>query len=557
MTKNNIPTAVKDGHAVDGKESNLSLILGLHQYVSLFDGKLGYEIIIENSSEKLEIIGDIVNDMGYKTEILFWNKILSFDYVKDYWNHILYLCRMGMDIIAKNNKEGIQTPDEIACNIFLAYGNALTRVGRVFAAIDSYYLAIKFANKMEKTNNNKELLLRTNGLLYNRLWDVKSIVPLCDYEVFFKADSRPRIRVLFPYIFHCLLSDVIDLAKKAEQMQNDQFMQLNRADYVKNNIDRAFIDRMESYFKEALQDSPPKWPYELRSDKEKRYRQFVMENHLFLSVFNLLPTIEGRPMMDDLYCNFEGEKKEVHIALFDDIKQAFAYSRLQFFTYYERLSSLKEGYREHFSMILTHDGGSNIAFHESILMQELIESYLRLYSILDKIGNLASSAFGLNIGTGKKDKRKPTIRNVALEINQYDNPFLQQLKAIFMEIDPEYEEKAEKIPYYRLTPKAERMDFVRNHLMHNAVEFVLEEEKIKNSNERIQYISPIEFEDLTSKLLDIVKEAIMTIWAAVSYKTMSAEKKEGILSFQESTHRLLRDYSQKSYEIKKDSGEIE
>ncbi|MCL1904620.1 MAG: LA2681 family HEPN domain-containing protein, partial [Methanomassiliicoccaceae archaeon] len=251
---------------------------------------------------------------------------------------------------------------------------------------------------------------------------------------------------------------------------------------------------------------------------------------LFLSVFNMLPTIDDRPMMDDIFCDFQGDNREMQIALFDDIKQSFAYARYQYYSCVDSRMNINAYSKPHFSLKLDHDGRTPIAAHGFTEVQELIECYMRLYSILDKIGNLMNSVHDLKIGS-KNKKEKPSIRTVASVIDSLsDNPFLVQMKTIFMETNPEYAEDSHEMPFYIPMPSAMHMDSVRNHLAHIGLGFVSDENEDKVSDDVVQYITWSEFLILTDHLMSIVKEAIFTVWASVNYISFSPEMKKKLKS---------------------------
>ena len=175
------------------------------------------------------------------------------------------------------------------------------------------------------------------------------------------------------------------------------------------------------------------------------------------------------------------------------------------------------------------EGSTSVEYNGRIYEELLIDAFVRLYSILDKISNLVAREFSINLYYPDSSKiSKPSIGGIAhyLHDENEDNPFLRILETIYIEINPDSELNPNKDfenTHYDRMPFAQTLYNLRNHIVHS--ELVLLSSRPKLSERKMEgktFVS--DFYENTMRLAYIVKEAIMTSMLALEFRDNENKK---------------------------------
>ena len=294
-----------------------------------------------------------------------------------------------------------------------------------------------------------------------------------------------------------------------------------------SRFDKKIIDFPENIVEKFVRKREKEVPQDYHNicDEEKLYRAWAKENRLFLSWFDHLyidKKHEHWLWEDSIELNTS--KKNIE-DLFLDIKHTFMYSRwLHWRALYNAKLEMAPGH-EHYSMRrsvdetkwwegkMTDYGGNRLIFPDlwRYRHQCLIDSYLRLYTVIEKCAHLIGAEF---YPTEKVDSFWDLLRPMSSD----SKTELRSVKMIFAEIDPNVEKN--KISFY-INPHMWKMNIVRNHMVHRG--FVISSKNIHwkegTSNKAISYIGHDELGKLNLRLMHLVKELIVSIVLSMEKKS--------------------------------------
>lgn len=387
-----------------------------------------------------------------------------------------------------------ELPDLISCQMFTNLGNAFSTCGRKIEALYYYDRALAINPKFPMARGNKGLCLFYSASM---LYDPGHI------QYFLKAAYKEL---------------QISLTYKNENWYAREIFE-KTLESIKQNFEDDFLETALS-FKE----------YSLGSSKgEKKYREWVLNNHLFLNPLNDLGpySIAANDILHVPSIVAKIEDPPVYQGFYNQLKEEFISARTFCF---EGIN----GPEKHFSDkdILLYD---TLDYPEySFKSEKLKIAYRVLYSIFDKIAYFLNDYFNLKIPEKKVYFKSiwfsPTDKTQFHENFSYPtNPGIQALfwlsRDLFDE-NPEFSGNME--------PEAKELYIIRNHLEHKYFKLHLSMWPGKPSSEDIysgiffdtlafsMYQS--DFEKKTLKLLKSVRSGLMYLSFSIKFEEMRREK---------------------------------
>ena len=246
------------------------------------------------------------------------------------------------------------------------------------------------------------------------------------------------------------------------------------------------------------------------TDDQKDYDLWVISGNLALSYLEFVPdiTLRSQYVCDDLEVDFQDPEMNL---MMDDVMETFEHCRFEVY-----LATSYEAPIASLAYLLSPKA-------KRIYNQEvLLDTYPRLYSVLDKLSHIVMKSFGITLMPSRVGEHpQPSYRRIVKTIrdNSGKNPYLLTLCEIFDEINPRViYNKRKDLPFYTMLPEAEHMDRIRHHIIHSGVALTVEDSGMK-SNCDIAYITEKEFSTRCLDLLKLVKEAIMNTALAIEYKS--------------------------------------
>lgn len=516
----NDPSKITQTFVLEHEDDDDFLMYLLNNYLKVLEHR--------NGTEKLLVAQEIARVLGRKAaHIMYGPEEGDFD---KWYRNAIYVCRMGLDygesIAYRYHEEGkkLNDPDYYIYMSWLHihYSMLLYDSQRYYAAIASIEHArsyneavmlmldddksidrfLRTLMKMPECKNlvpkgsKKELIKQFREGLQSELSLERVILSKQARIVFRYYQNSPRAyRDLYASCTLALLFKLIQLGGEKEVKPLEELLVL---------LKRAYPDWPPVYGS-ILNTQISPLNLGNMSEDETKYVYWCNANHLLLTNYDLIPEL---PVMmiyarDDIVLKTGNQLVD---EMFEDLTEAFSHCR---FLLYQATSYIDPAVGLEY---LLSPNSNRIHYHEVLL-----DMYPRLYSILDKLAHVVY--FHFKISLKKKNKEAdPTFNRIARRLYEEppENPFLKALVEIFIEINPGFTEKGglSGVPFYLMHPSAERMDTLRNHIVHSGL--CLSETKTdKKSDGNITYISEAEFAQQCTSLITLVHEAIMDTHLAI------------------------------------------
>ena len=362
--------------------------------------------------------------------------------------------------------------------LYTNYGNVLDTCGRKIAAIEQY-------KKVLNIDSNFGMALGNLGIAYQHYAMLLS--------------NKTHINYLNYFAYHLL--------KNAIESEDP-----NIYEEAKNNF-RSIIEMYNpKYINEVLLKPLDIQNVKYSNNEEYEYRNWVLNNNLFLNPLNDLPVSElcfAEDIIQLPAILTDNNEKPVFHGMFNQFKQEYIYARYEYYESYQVTGDT------HFA-----DKGTylvNFADYPqySIRVERLKSSFKTLYSMLDKIAFFINSYFKLGINERdvsfhsiwkeeKKGKNEYKYKNI-LKVN--DNFALDSIYWI----SRDFYEKVKNSP----NPKSKRIRDIRNALEHKYVKIywddVLEGRINGEVDDLAFYISESELFRETYNLLKLIREVIICL----------------------------------------------
>lgn len=262
--------------------------------------------------------------------------------------------------------------------------------------------------------------------------------------------------------------------------------------------------------------------YSLGEIEESRYRNWCLENHLFLNPLNEVIELESAFAHDPL--TIISYTENIHhtdsvndstaepprwFAMINQLKEEYAYAR---YLCYEGMEKYKE----------THFADRNVKLslasydytNYSIRVEQLKSAFKNLYSILDQIGFFVNDFWELGL-----EERKADAYNVCKsKIYPKDNVVLMSLYWVLCEFYEKYGEAEQA--------SEKNLALLRNAIEHKFVKVhdYSWNRKLQLEKDSFYHISEDTLKEYTIRLLEIARESLMYLVYAIGIDESKKEK---------------------------------
>lgn len=393
----------------------------------------------------------------------------------------LYAFRKSVDIIEDeeySKEEYGPYVNPFKCLLYTNYGNTLCSCGRNIEAIAQYKKAIN--------------IYPLFGMAIGNLGRVYQDYGVMDYD-----DGHQDYFHYFAY----------SLLKKAVECKDP-----NTHKAAKDCFLRAMAVYIPQYVEGFLQKDLeiPQFSYE--NCEEKMYREWAVENNLFLNTLNDLPVVElcfatDVLQLPDMIVSIDA--KPIFHGMFNQIKQEYVYARYQYYL------SLQFREEVHYADKETHLINFADFPQYGIRIEQLKSAFKTLYGLFDKIAYFLNSYFELGIHERDVSFNHIWLTGFGAGKNHYEYKNVLNHKENFALaslywISRDFYDKFEDSP----NPRLKRISDVRNALEHKYV-------KVTNGwfparvngeiDDLALYVTEDELSALTLELMHIVREAIICV----------------------------------------------
>lgn len=407
----------------------------------------------------------------------------------------LYCFRKSIDIIEDeefSRREYDPYVKGFKCILYTNYANTLNACGRKIEAVAQYKKAINI-------NPYFGMALGNLGRAYS------------DYGAMDYDDGHQH------YFHHFAYS----LLQKAIECKDQNTHEEAKGCFKK--VASAYTPRYVEEF--LLKDLViPKFKYE--DVGERLYREWGVENNLFLNTLNDLPPVELCFATDVLQLPsmvVSIDAKPIFHGMFNQIKQEYVYARYQYY------SSLQFQGEPHYADKDTHLINFADYPQYGIRIEELKSAFKVLYGLFDKIAYFLNSYFDLGIherdvsfshiwltGFGK-GKNHYGYKNI---LNHKENFALESLYWISRDFYDKFEDSP--------NPQLKRISDVRNALEHKYVKVTngwFPERTHGEVDDLALYVTESELSSLALELMHIVREAIICLSLCVHVEEQKNREK--------------------------------
>lgn len=381
--------------------------------------------------------------------------------------------------------------DALKLNLYTNYGNTLDHCGRKIAAIEQYRKALLIRDTFGMALGNLGMAYRHYGMLV----------------------SDPTHRDYFHHFAYHLLNLAIKSDDPNTHMQ------------AKKYFCNAINDYDKEYIKHVLSVPLDIPQYSCCNQDELQYRQWALENGLFLNSLNDLPVSEFCFAADVLHLPamvVKIDDKPIFHGMFNQLKQEYIFSRYQFYC------SQQEPEGVHFADKDTYLLNFADYPQYSIRIEMLKSAFKTLYSLLDKVAYFMNSYFQLGIkerdvsfhSIWNSEKRGKNGYKYQNTLNPNGNFSLASIYWISKDFYEEF--------FNSPNPQAQRIRDIRNALEHKYVKVTWDLFSYESTTEEIDdlafYVSETELSKETFKLLKLIREVIICLSLAVSIEEESRKK---------------------------------
>ena len=406
----------------------------------------------------------------------------------------LYCFRKSIDIIENeeySKKEYAPYVKGFKRILYTNYANTLSSCGRKIEAIAQYKKAIEVHPSFGMALGNLGRVYQDYGIL--------------DYD-----DGHQNY---FHHFAYSLLTKAVGCKDPDTYEEAKEYFGKLMSGY-----DPAYV---EKFFQKDLKI--PQFSY--KNIEEKLYREWAVENTLFLNTLNDLPVTELCFATDVLQLPsmvVSIDAKPIFHGMFNQIKQEYVYARYQYY------SSLQFRDEVHYADKDTHLINFVDYPQYGIRIEQIKSSFKILYGLFDKIAYFLDSYFDLGIherdvsfshiwltefGLGKK---RYDYKNV---LNHKENFALSSLYWISRDFYDKFEDSP--------NPRLRRISDVRNALEHKYVKVTngwLPERTNGEVDDLALYVTEGELSALTLELMHIVREAIICLSLCVHVEEQKKKK---------------------------------
>ncbi len=405
---------------------------------------------------------------------------------KDILQKELFYYRKALDLFLADELRCKEIDSEmisLIAAIYTNYGNTLEACGRKISAIEQYYKALEIYPSFAMAYGNL-------GLAYMHF-------------AMFMPQNKGFTRDCLNHYAYQMLTAAID--------SSDPNIHSEAKVYYFGHLALFDADYREYLKKDIV------FPKARRMTKaEKNYREWCMENRLFLTPLNDLPVKDLTLAEDDLslpaILTPVDSGIPVIIGMFNQLKQEYVSAR---YTYYDTLNYTAN---PHFSDKHTSIAETLEYAQFSLRIEKLKYAFKTLFGILDKIAFFLNEYYELGIKLQDVDF-KSIWQSQKFGKNGYEYQNTLDISGNFASsslywIQREFEKTNEPYASHEFV----RLKEIRNSLEHRYTIITMFTKDVNDitQNSIATYISETELYDLTFSLLKLVREAIICLSLCVS-----------------------------------------
>jgi hypothetical protein len=407
---------------------------------------------------------------------------------EDFKSAIIHL-RKALQNIKEAGLQG-KREKHLYCQINTNLGNHLSHLGRIIEAIECWNRSIKI---------NPIFGMAIGNLGYGLIQYSRNI-----YD---NGHSAYLLKFAYDYLKQAL---DLNITKEAKQHFKESL------DYILRVLDKDFLKKSLNLHDWSLGDE----------NKEQEYRQWVLDNYLFLNPLNDLGNYPIAAMdilhLPDIVTGLD--EKPFHHGLVNVIKQEFVSAR---FLFYEAKQA-EMNHEIHFSDKdnLLYDSLDYSCF--SLAIEKNKTAFRISYSIFDKVAFFLNEYLELGIPKKrvnfrtlwfKKRNYKKGLKDIFQDSNNLPLRALYWLSKDLFEKDENFKNC--------LQPDAQKLNEIRNHLEHKYLKvhlFGTHENPPIPYDELAYSVSRNSLEEKTLRILKLARSAIMYLTFAVHIEEHSRNK---------------------------------
>lgn len=441
-------------------------------------------LINEDRASQAQIYYSIGTGYG---DILMMKGIYDEDSVKSQ----LFYYRKSIELIEceeYNKEEYSPYINVFKSSLYTNYANILDSCGRKIAAIEQYKKALFY-------QPNFGMAIGNLGRIYQHYGDL-------DYD-----DGHRSF-------FHHFAYNYLKMAIATKDPNTHEMAK------------KCFKSRIEIYDKDCINEFLEKpliiEKYEYDDPEELAYRQWVLENNLFLNTLNDLPVNDlcfAADVINLPNMIVHIKAKPIYHGMYNQLKQEYIYAR---YLYYYTLSTSSEPHFADKETFLLNFADYPLY---SIRIEQLKSAFKTLYGLFDKIAYFINSYFDL--GIHERDVSFHSIwyksHGIGKKQYSYKNTLCPEsnfaLGALYW-IGKDYFDILEKTP----NPFLKRINEVRNALEHKYVKISWSPFS-NRTNGKIDdlalYVTEDELYNITFQLLKTIREAIICLSLCVNIEEIN------------------------------------
>ncbi|VVQ05031.1 hypothetical protein PS928_02959 [Pseudomonas fluorescens] len=426
------------------------------------------EIILGRKYEELKTLIDLLENRQYQSSkcraqnyyTIGTGYAVLADVLQSSWDE-----RVGLQVKfykKSQYEEGFsELSDDLRSRVYTNLANALFSQGRLFEAVREYDRAMAIFNNPLAYFHKGRALLEVASSLYDK-----------DHAVYFQKEAYPILK----YVFECK-KDLFD----ADHLESIEAA-TPYAQFV-SHFDQHFASICEEFPHMSLVKGATG-----KSNKERLYKQWCLENTLFINDLNEITAepaaaqdVMGLPNVRYSINPLVGVTESLWLSGgFSEIKHQYAHAR---FTYYEAIKS-KYAHRE-----ISHYANNDLFLVSSLDyciyrrdIEQIKVSFRLLYSCFDKLAVLlfkyldpgsAARVYFSNVWYDNKKVKQNFLNS--------DNPYLLALYWLSREIN---DDEAEGHDHW-MDSNAAKLADIRNKLEHGGFRVVIDDlYKITNAFDR-------------------------------------------------------------------------
>ena len=406
----------------------------------------------------------------------------------------LYYFRKSITLIQfKELTEPKYSPyvDALKLNLYTNYGNTLDHCGRKIAAIEQYRKALSIRDTFGMALGNLGMAYRHYGMLV----------------------SDPAHRDYFHHFAYNLLNQAVKSDDPNTHKQAKKYFKVTIDDY-----DKEYIKYVLSVPLEIPQ-------YSYCNQDELQYRQWALENSLFLNPLNDLPVSELCFAADVLQLPAMLAKiddKPIFHGMFNQFKQEYIFARYQYYC------SQQEPEGVHFADKDTYLLNSADYPQYSMRVEMLKSAFKTLYSLLDKVAYFMNFYFKLGIkerdvsfhSIWNSEKRGKSGYRYQNTLNPNGNFSLASIYWISRDFYEEFWDSP--------NPQAQRIRDIRNALEHKYVKvtwYLSTNRATGDIDDLAFYVPEVELSTETFNLLKLIREVIICLSLSVAIEEENRKHK--------------------------------